>query len=44
MAMGLLKAQQAAEAKARKAAERETKGKLSQTGDNQEPDPWEDDF
>lgn len=44
MAMGLLKAQQAAEAKARKAAEKESKGKLPQTGDNQEPDPWEDDF
>ena len=44
MAMGLLKAQQAAETKARKAAEKESKGKLPQTGDSQEPDPWEDDF
>lgn len=44
LAMGLLKAQQAAEAKARKAAKKDSKEKLPQTGGNQEPDPWEDDF
>ena len=44
LAMGLLKAQQAAEAKAKKAAEKDTGGKAVQAEDSTEPDPWEEDF
>lgn len=44
LAMGLLKAQQTAEAKARKAAEKETEKKASQAKTTTEPDPWGEDF
>lgn len=44
LAMGLLKAQQAAEAKARKAGEKGTEGKAFQAGASTEPDPWGEDF
>ncbi len=42
--MGFLKAQQAAEAKARKAAEKERGGMTAQAEGSIEPDPWEEDF
>lgn len=44
MAMGLLKAQQAAEAKARKAAEKESGDKSAQAESNSESDFWREDF
>ncbi len=44
LAMGFLKAQQAAEAKARKAAEKERGGMTAQAEGSIEPDPWEEDF
>ncbi len=44
LAMGLLKAQQITEAKARKAAEKENRGKTSASGEVTEDAPWEEDL
>ena len=44
LAMGFLKAQQAAEAKDRKAAEKESGGTADQTEDSTKPDSWGEDF
>ena len=44
LAMGLLKAQQAAEAKTRKAVEKGAGGKAVQAEDSAGSDPWEEDF
>jgi len=44
LAMGFLKAQQTAAAKARKAAEKSSGGKAVQAEDSAGSDPWEEDF
>jgi hypothetical protein len=42
--MGFLKAQQTAEVKAKKAAEKSSGGKAVQAKDSAGSDPWEEDF